>query len=271
MLPMLIDTQTLADRLDDAELVVVDVSRAENHLRGHIPGARHLEIARIMASRPPVMGLLPEISALETLLGELGISPENHVVAYDEEANAKACRLLWTLEALGHARLSLLDGGLQAWLEEGRPVERDRSATPEATYYTAKPDPSRIADKAYILSRLGEADTRILDVRSPDEYEGIDKRSLRGGHIPGAINIEWTQAIDRDRGMRLRPADALRRHLESVDIRPEHEVIVHCQTHQRSAHAYWVLRHLGFERVRGYPGSWSDWGNDPETPIANER
>ncbi len=270
MLPLLIDTQTLADHLDDPDLVVVDVSRAENHLQGHIPGARHLEIAQIMASRPPVMGLLPEVSALEGLIGRLGITPESHVVAYDEEANAKACRLLWTLEALGHGRLSLLDRGLQAWLEAGRPAEQRRAAV-EATHYAANPDPGRIADKAYILSRLGETDTRILDVRSPAEYEGIDKRGMRGGHIPGAINIEWVQAIDRDRGMRLRPADDLRRHLEAADIRPEHEVIVHCQTHQRSAHAYWVLRHLGFERVRGYPGSWSDWGNDPETPIASER
>jgi len=270
MLPLLIDTRTLEGHLDDADLAIVDLSRADQHLQGHIPGARHLEIGRIMASRPPVMGLLPEIPVLEGLLGALGITPDTTVVAYDEEANAKACRLLWTLEALGHRRLSLLDGGLQAWVEEGRPIEQGRSDV-EGTDYAATPDPGRIADKAYILSRLGETDTRILDVRSAAEYEGIDRRSRRGGHIPGAINIEWVQAIDRDRGVRLRPAEVLRRHLEAVDIRPEHEVIVHCQTHQRSAHAYWVLRHLGYERVRGYPGSWSDWGNDPETPIAGER
>ncbi len=270
MLPLLIDCQTLQDHLDDPGLVVVDLSSAANHRQRHLPRARHLEIGHLMANRPPVMGLLPEISRLEKVVGGLGIEPESHVVAYDDEANAKACRLLWTLDALGHEGLSLLDGGLQAWMEEGRPLEQGL-ASPTPTHYTARPDPSRIADKAYILSRLGETDTRILDVRSPAEYEGIDKRSRRGGHIPGAINIEWTNAIDRERGMRLRPAETLRQRLAEADVRPEHEVIVHCHTHQRSAHAYWVLRHLGYERVRGYPGSWSDWGNDPETPIAGER
>lgn len=270
MLPLIIDTQTLQDHLGDDDFVVVDLSRLDTHLRQHIPGARHLELGRILASRPPVMGLLPEIGQLEDVVGSLGITTKTHVVAYDEEANAKACRLLWTLDTLGHQAFSLLDGGLPAWLEEQRPSESGLNE-PEATVYQARPNPDCIADKAYILSRLGEADTRILDVRSPSEFEGVDKRALRAGHIPGAINIEWTRCIDRDRGMRLQPATVLNRLFEEADIKPDHEVIVHCQTHQRSAHTYIVLKSLGYPRLRGYAGSWSDWGNDPETPIANER
>ncbi len=269
-LPLLIDGAALQQHLQDDGLVIVDLSRRDGYLQQHIPGARHLDIARIMASQAPVMGLLPDIHYLEDILGNLGITPDSHVVIYDEEANAKACRLFWTLDALGHERHSLLDGGLPAWKAEKRPLET-QPVEATATTYRARPNRQCVADREYILSRVGDADTRILDVRSAAEFEGVDKRARRGGHIPGAVNIEWLNFIDRQRQMRLRDQEALRELPHQADILPEHEVIIHCQTHQRSAHTYFVLKYLGYPRVRGYAGAWSDWGNQTETPIANER
>lgn len=260
--PLVIDGETLQSAIDAGDVLVVDLSRPPLYMQQHIAGAVNLDIGRIMASQPPVMGLLPETDYLESLLGSLGATADTHIVAYDEESNAKACRLLWTLDCLGHRHSSLLDGGLQAWSAEGRPLNAS-PVTVTSAVYKAQPDSGIVADKAYIETRLN--DLQILDVRSPAEYEGVDKRALRGGHIPGAINIEWTRAIDRARRMRLHSIEELRELYAGLD--PDRETVVHCQTHQRSAHSYVVLKLLGFKRLRGYPGSWSDWGNDPAAPV----
>jgi len=262
--PLLIDGETLQSALDARDVLVIDLSRPPVYMQQHIPGAVNLDVGRIMANQPPVMGLLPETSYLEGVLGALGATAETHIVAYDEEANAKACRLLWTLDCLGHRKSSLLDGGLQAWAAEGRTLSSDPPSVTAAVYH-AQPNTDVIADKAFIQAHIG--DIQIVDVRTPSEYSGVDKRALRGGHIPGAVNVEWTQAVDRMRQMRLHPIDELKQLYEDAGLDPNRETFVHCQTHQRSSHSYIVLKLLGFTHLRGYPGSWSDWGNDPETPI----
>jgi thiosulfate/3-mercaptopyruvate sulfurtransferase len=114
---------------------------------------------------------------------------------------------------------------------------------------------------------LGQADFVPLDTRSPGEYAGIDIRAARGGHIPGAVNMNWTEAMDPGRQLRFKPDHTLRRMLESKGVTPDKEVVVYCQTHHRSAHTYIVLKHLGYPRLRGYPGAWSEWGNSAELPI----
>ncbi len=261
---LLISGEELTPLLGQADTMIIDLSRLPVHAQQHIPGAVHLDLAKIMANRPPVMGLLPESKYLEGVLGALGATSETHIIAYDEEANAKACRLLWTLDCLGHQKASLLDGGLQAWMDEERPVTAEPTQV-AAKIYQASPNPLVIADRDFI--RKGLDTLQILDVRSPGEYEGIDKRATRSGHIPGAINIEWTEAIDRDHMLRLKPIKELEEIFLASGMDPDRETVVHCQTHQRSAHTYFVLKLLGFKRLRGYPGSWSDWGNDPEPPI----
>jgi thiosulfate/3-mercaptopyruvate sulfurtransferase len=124
-----------------------------------------------------------------------------------------------------------------------------------------------VADKKYILGRLGAPDLVILDARTPGEHNGSDRRALRAGHIPGAVNIDWSRALRGNGDLRLLDTERLRALYEAHGITPDKEVIVHCQTHQRSSHSYFALKSLGFPRIKGYPGSWSDWGNDPDTPI----
>lgn len=212
------------------------------------------------------MGLLPDEMSLGQVLSELGIAPETHVVAYDDEGGGKASRFLWTLDCIGHRHFSLLDGGLHAWANERHPLESEvRQIAP--THYPARYNGTATCDTAYITAHITDPAVEIIDCRSAGEYSGAIVRAARGGHIPGAIHFDWVTAMDQQRNLRLRTPGELRTLLAQRGITADREAIVYCQTHHRSAHTYMVLKSLGFTKLRGYPGSWSEWGNAAETPI----
>lgn len=266
LLPLIVEPAELEQHLGDPHLLIVDLCKPETYAQAHVPGAVHVEYARIIAGRPPVMGLLPDEGDLSALLSALGLTPEMHVVAYDDEGGGRACRLLWTLEAAGHARLSLLNGGFHAWFNERFPVNGD-VPVPAPGRYLARFDARTIANLDYVASRLKQPGVVLVDARSADEYSGRRKLTARGGHIPGAVNFDWVNAMDPNHNLRLRPAPELHHALATLGVTPDKEVIVYCQTHHRSAHTYIVLKSLGYTNVNGYPGSWSEWGNNPDTPI----
>lgn len=266
-LPLILEPAELEKHLSHAKLLVVDLCKPEVYARGHIPGAVHVEYSELVAARPPVMGLLPEPAQLSRVLSDIGLAPERHVVAYDDEGGGKACRLLWTLDVIGHKHFSLLNGGLRAWLAEQRPVTSERTPVTPGHYRVGHTMRAAKADKDYILAHLKDPAVSLLDARTPGEYRGVDKRAARGGHIPGAVNMDWTLALDAQNHTRLKPEAALRAQLAGLGVTPDKEVITYCQTHHRSSHTYIVLKALGYPRVKGYPGAWSEWGNDPATPI----
>ncbi len=268
LLPLVVEPAALEAVLGTDGLLVVDVNDPQRYAQGHVPGAVNFTYAALIGAQPPVMGLIAPEEQLGAALSAIGLTPDLHVAAYDGEGNGRASRLLWTLDALGHTRLSLLDGGSGAWTEEGHPVETDPPPPPTPSKYRAHlSNPAVIASKGYILEHLDDPDVIVLDVRSAAEYAGEDVRAARGGHIPGAVNMDWTLAMDRGRNLRFLPPAELAALLAERGVTRDKEVIAHCQTHHRSAHTCWVLKSLGFPRVRGYDGSWSDWGNDPDTPI----
>jgi thiosulfate/3-mercaptopyruvate sulfurtransferase len=265
-LPLLIEADTLDESLGTEGLLIVDLSKADTYRKLHVPGAVHLDYTQIIAARKPVMGLIPEDASLSAVFSGIGISADTHVIAYDDEGGGRAARLLWTLEVAGHTRFSLLNGGLHAWANEGhRFDDAPVSATP-GTFQVRRTD-APYADSAYILQHLNTADCMLVDARSPAEYSGLKRFAEQAGHIPGAVNFEWTQAMDPGRNMRFKADAELTAMLEPLGVTPDKEVITYCQTHHRSAHTYLVLKHLGFERLKGYAGSWSDWGNNPELPV----
>ncbi len=266
-LPPLIDPADLPGLLATRDdIVLVDLSNHENHAKYHIPGSVHLDYARIVRVAKPVMGLLPEPGELEQVLGAVGIGTDTPVIAFDDEGGGKAGRLLWTLDCMGHHQHALLDGGLVAWVNEGRAV--DQSPTPPTpARFQAAPDPSPVADTDYILAHLSDPDVRLLDNRSPAEFSGEKRFAERGGHIPGAINWDWTEAMDQHRHLRLKPLDQLKATLADMGITADKQVICYCQTHHRSSLIYVLLKILGFGDVKGYPGAWSDWGNRTDTPV----
>lgn len=265
-MPLIVEPDVLDRRLGEENLLVVDLSTPETHAQMHVPGAVHLDYAQIVRAEPPRLGLLPSAQHLTRVFSALGIGPETHVVAYDDEGGGRASRLLWTLEVAGHAAYSLLNGGLHAWAREGYRTEQTPVA-PVPRTFTVRWNATPIAEREFILEHLHDPNIVILDARSPQEFHGADVRAQRAGHIPGAINIDWTHAMDPTRNMRLRPEVDLRPLYASRGITPDKTVVTHCQTHHRSAHTYLVLKALGYEKVKGYPGSWSDWGNLTETPV----
>ena len=270
-LPLIIeptDLHNLLANLDDGHSIrVVDLTGLDHYAQGHIPGSIPLDYTQIVDHAPPVMGLLPNEVTLGQTLSRLGITKACHVIAYDNEGGGKAARLLWTLAACNHRGLSLLNGGLFAWEEGGLPKTHVVPEVIAGEYPVQYSNMSVVADRPYILSRLNDDDFCVVDARSTGEFEGTDVRAARGGHIPGAVHFEWTDAMDRSRELRLLDDETLKAMLTEKGITPDKEIVVYCHTHHRSAFSFWMLKHLGYTRVRGYPGSWSDWGNQPDTPI----
>jgi len=268
-LPLIVEPEQLTAALARPNVLLVDLSAPETYVQYHIPAAVYLEYPWIIHMEKPRMGLLPDKAQLANVLSALGLTPATHVIAYDDEGGGRACRFLWTLDCVGHRRFSLLNGGLIAWTNEGREVT-SRIKYPTAGNYEVKVlQEEPIADRQYILDHMNHQEVVILDARSAAEYSGAKLFAARGGHIPGAVNIDWTEAMDRSRHMRLKPAAQLRSLLQAKGITPDKTIVCHCQSHHRSAHTYIMLKSLGYAKIKGYPGSWSDWGNDASTPIEN--
>ncbi len=265
----ILDPGSVAGLLERDDCLLVDVGDDDGRFqRVHLPGAVHLAYPALLRADPPAMGLVPPAEDLGRVLGAIGIDDDVAVIAYDADGGGKASRLLWTLDLLGHPRHALLNGGLQAWLGAEGPTETG-SVTPRPRAYQPQlRHPEHLADRDWVVQHLGDARVHLLDARSRAEYTGEDVRAARGGHIPGAVHLDWQALMDPEDPPTLRDRREILAMLAERGIEdPQQEVVVHCQTHHRSSLTYTVLRHLGFERVRAYAGSWSEWGNDPELPV----
>lgn len=266
-LPLIIEPDELEQQLDDENIVLVDLCKHSQYLQAHIPGAVFLDYVYVTAISKPTMGLLPDAERFGHILAMLGITENSHVVAYDEEGGGKAARLIWTLHAMGHFKTSLLNGGIISWFKEGHQLVADATHSTQTTYQVNYTHMDVVADTDYILKNLDNSDIALLDARSEGEYNGSKKFAERAGRIPGAIHFEWTDGMDTEQNYRLLPDATLKSKLDALGLTADKEIIVYCQTHHRSALSYVMLKHLGYERVRGYPGSWSEWGNRVDTPI----
>ncbi len=265
-IPLLIGPDQLEKIKTDKNLVLVDLQSAEHYARAHIPGAVNLDYARIVVTEGQAGGLLPSAEIFALVARELGICSDSHLVAYDAEGGVSASRLIWTLHVFGHRATSLLDGGLHNWASNNRPLESGQNLPSEGNFI-ADPANNQVIDGDELLARLGDQKLAILDARSLDEYLGSKLFAARGGHIPGAKHLEWSDAIDPQQNMIFKPDDVLQQMLDQRGITKQHEVVVHCQTHRRSSLSYVMLRHLDYDNVRAYHGSWSEWGNRTDTPI----
>lgn len=262
-LPLILEPEALFALADDARLLIVDLCSVESYHAAHVPGAVHVATAQLISGQAPAPGKLPSLAQLTAVLGAIGYRPDLHIVAYDDEGGPWAGRFLWTLDILGHQHYSLLNGGLVAWREEGYPL-----STVVPTCIPTQPQlqlqPSQLIEAADIVTSLLQHNLQVWDARSPEEYRGEKVFSARGGHIPGAINVEWTQLLDSARHLRIR--EDAKTFLAAQGITGNQPLVTHCQTHRRSGLTWLVGKSLGFD-IRGYAGSWSEWGNLPDTPV----
>jgi len=266
--PDIIEPGFLAENLGQPDLLIVDLCKASIYAQAHVPGAIHVEYDEILNHDKPVMGLLPDAAKLSLVMSRIGLTDDKRVVAYDDEGGGKAGRFLWTLDVLGFHNYSLVNGGLHAWGTAQLAIESGPGPVVEPVDYQARINTDEVsADKDYILARLNDKSVCLLDTRSPAEFNGEKNFAIKHGHIPGAINYNWVEAMDQNNALRLKPEDSILAALEGLGVTKDKEVICYCQTHHRSSYIYIVLRHLGYQKVRGYPGAWSEWGNSPDTPV----
>ena len=167
--PLVIEPEQLESQLDEPGLLIIDLCKPDTYAKAHVPGAIHLGYAQIVAMQKPVMGLLPDADSLSHVFSSIGLTPDTHVIAYDEEGGGAAARLLWTLDAIGHEKSSLLNGGLHAWLKEGHPMD-DIPVQATPSHYKATIVDTVIADQQFIREHLDDGSIALLDSRSPEAY-----------------------------------------------------------------------------------------------------
>jgi thiosulfate/3-mercaptopyruvate sulfurtransferase len=264
----------LAARLRDQEVLVCDCrfagdaegSRAQ-YLRGHLPGAIHVYwLEELSAADTTVTTFLPSSEEVAEQLGRLGITHDKVVVAYSDGGNLYASRLWHVLAHYGHERVALLDGGIEKWQAEGRPIEQAAISPAPARFEPRRSGWLRGIDATEILERLDDPEFQLVDVRGPAEYSGEQRRAARGGHIPGAVLWPWEENLKPDGTLRDRAE--IRARAKAAGLLREQELVTYCQGGVRAAHAALALRAAGYPRVRIYDGSWADWGNDPALPVA---
>jgi thiosulfate/3-mercaptopyruvate sulfurtransferase len=266
-IPRLMEPQELESLLDDERLIIIDLSSLSLYSLQHVPGAVHLPYRALMSNNPPAMGKCPSFSEVESLINYLGIDNTKHVIVYDDEGGGWAGRFTWIMDLVGIHNWSYLNGGIVAWIKEGFPTESSPNL-PNAGKTCLGDDfayPAASISVDEIIASLGANDFAIWDARNPAEYSGEIVSAARGGHIPGAINLEWSALMNTQANLRIHnEAQAI---LDSVGLTKDKRIATHCQQHHRSGFTYMVARILGYDKIAGYGGSWAEWGNLDHTPV----
>ena len=265
----------MSEHLEDPKVRVVEVDYdpASNYLQGHIPGAVIFDWKKDM--NDPVTRDILSKEQLEGLMRRSGISPEMSIVLYGDFNNWFAAYAFWDLKYYKVENVKLMDGGRKKWLIEDRPLSKEVPAYAPKEYHIGSPDIKVRIYREDVKSSIGKKDSVLVDVRGPKEFSGEitappeypDEQSQRGGHIPGAKNIPWGQAVnDADGTFKGRTELENLYHSKGVDR--DKAVTTYCRIGERSSHSWFVLKYLlGYPDVRNYDGSWTEWGNSVMLPI----
>ena len=268
-LDLLIEAEELVPHLGHEKLRIVDLTRASVYEQLHIPHALHVLPKQLVRQEELASGLLPDEAGLKALVEYLNISPDHHVVAYDDEGGAWAGRLIWNLHCLGFYNTSLLNGGIHAWLGENLPTSADEEKFEKvASLFPVQIQNIEQPRIEYdeLLSKVSQDNVQVWDCRTVEEYTGQRLAARRGGHIPSARHFEWSTALNRQNHLKLHPLERTQQRLEQLGFKFDQPVVVYCQSHHRSGLAYIIGRLLGWD-IQAYDGAWSEWGNRLDSPI----
>ncbi len=269
----LVETEWVAQNLNDPNIRLVESN--EDFLlyeTGHIPGA--VKVDWFTTLQDPVRRDFLSRADFEKLCSEAGISKDTTVIFYGDKSNWFATYALWLFRYYGHEMVKIMNGGRTKWIQEQRPLSTAVPSYPKTTYKAKEPDPGIRAYREDVFRHIQNKQP-LVDVRSPKEYSGEllampnypQEGATRGGHIPGAANIPWSQATNENDST-FKSAEELNKLYQERGITPDKDIIAYCRIGERSSHTWFVLTYLlGYPNVRNYDGSWTEWGNLVNAPI----
>lgn len=271
----LVSTEWVAEHKDDANVRLVESNEDPLlYAMGHIPGAVEIDWTRDL-NDPLVRDYLDK-EGFEALVKRNGITPETTVVFYGDKNNWWATYAAWVFHLFGHENTKIMDGGRIKWVNEGRQLTKEVPSYPASDYAAPERDDSTYrAFRDEVLAHLKTAG-KLIDVRSPQEFDGTrlhmeaypNEGALRGGHIPGAKNVPWAKAVNPETGEFLPASDLKALYEEASGLNQGDDVVVYCRIGERSSHTWYVLKYLlGYDKVRNYDGSWTEWGNLVGVPV----
>jgi thiosulfate/3-mercaptopyruvate sulfurtransferase len=272
---VLVDTQWVVDHMNDHEVRIaeVDYDPTANYNLGHVPGAVLFDWKKDI--NDPVTRNIFSRQTCEDLLQRAGVNNNTTLVLYGDFNNWFAAFAFWAFKYYGFKDLRLMNGGRKKWLEEDRPISKDIPQYQRVDFKATEPDKSIRVFLNQVKEALDKENIGMVDVRSPKEFTGEilappeypTEHAQRGGHIPGASNIPWSQAVKDDDGT-FKSVEELKQIYQSKGIIPDKEIIAYCRIGERSSHTWFVLKYLlGYPNVKNYDGSWTEWGNMVDNPI----
>lgn len=265
----LVDTAWVVAHLADENVRLLDIGgNQEDYDKGHLPGARFVNLSADLTNpEDSTQGQIATGEQLTAVMSRLGIEHDDTLVLYDANRNLLAARAYWVLKYYQHAGdLHIYNGGSTKWVAEGQALTTDAPVVEASPYVAGEADPAIRTTGDYVLEHLEDPSTVLCDTRGPGEFAGTDVRSAQGGHIPGAINVDWTVTVNEDGTFK--DAAFLSDLYQKAGFVPDKQVITYCQTGVRGAHTWFVLKELlGYPNVRNYDGSWEEWGNDGSKPV----
>jgi len=272
---VLVSTEWVAEHLEDSTVRIVESNEDQLLYRSrHIPGA--VEVDWVKDLNDPVRRDYLEANGFAELMSRIGVTPETTVVFYGDKSNWWACYAFWVFQLFGHKNLKIMNGGRLKWEKENRPMTKEAPQYETTAYPVPQRDDSKIrAFRDEVLDH-SNAGRPMVDVRSPEEFSGKrlhmpdypNEGALRGGHIPGAKNVPWARAVNSEDGT-FKNASELRQIYEvEQGLNPKDETIAYCRIGERSSLSWFVLKYLlGFEKIKNYDGSWTEWGNLVNVPV----
>jgi thiosulfate/3-mercaptopyruvate sulfurtransferase len=270
---VLTDTQWVENHLKDGNVRIaeVDYDPRANYELGHVPGSVLFDWKRDI--NDPISRNILSKQSCEELLQRFGINNDTTLILYGDFNNWFAAFAFWVFKYYGYRDVKIMDGGRKKWLEEDRQLTKEVPNYPKGNFKASEPDDNIRVFMNHVKEKLGKKDKALVDVRSPKEFTGEilappeypTEHAQRGGHIPGAANIPWSQAVNDDGTFK--SVDELKKLYEAKGIIPDKEIITYCRIGERSSHTWFVLKYLlGYPDVKNYDGSWTEWGN----MIANQ-